>query len=70
MLFKKGASMWFGFFLVALGILFLLKNIGIIHGDIWDWVWPILIICIGIGIMVKPRWYNLDKKSKKNISEE
>jgi hypothetical protein len=46
--------MWFGIFLLALGILYLLKNTGIIVGDVWDWIWPILLICLGIGIIVKP----------------
>ena len=46
--------MWFGIFLMALGILYLLRNLGILCGDIWDWAWPILIICIGIGIILKP----------------
>jgi len=58
--------MWLGIFLVVLGILFLLKNMGFIHGGIWDWAWPILIICIGIDIMVKPRYLarNRDKAEK------
>ncbi len=47
--------MWLGIFLVALGIIYLLKNAGIIHGGIWDWAWPILIICIGIDMMIKPK---------------
>jgi hypothetical protein len=46
--------MWFGIFLLALGALYLLRNLGIIYGDIWDWIWPILLICLGIGIIVKP----------------
>lgn len=55
--------MWFGIFLIALGILFLLKNMGIIYGNIWDWAWPILIICIGLGIIIKPKWRCESNKS-------
>lgn len=59
--------MWFGVFLVALGILFLLDNLGIFRGDIWDWAWPILIICIGIGIILKP--YTHYRSRDKNSGE-
>ena len=58
--------MWFGIFLVALGALYLLRNLGIIYGDIWDWAWPILIICIGIGIIIKPRWRHDSDKALRN----
>ena len=46
--------MWFGIFLICIGVLYLLRNLGFIYGDIWEWVWPILIICIGIGLLIKP----------------
>ena len=46
--------MWFGIFLTSLGILYLLRNLGIIYGDVWSWAWPVLLICIGIGLIIKP----------------
>lgn len=51
----KGDHMWIGIFLTAVGILYLLHNMGIIYGNIWDWAWPILLICLGIGMIFKPK---------------
>lgn len=42
----------FGLILVALGVLFLLKNLGIISGDIWGIFWPILLIILGLWIII------------------
>lgn len=61
--------MWFGLFLVGIGILFLLKNLGIIYGDIWHWAWPILIICIGIGIMIKPGCFSKNRNTSSDKSD-
>lgn len=47
--------MWIGIFLVIMGLLYLLHNMGIIYGNIWEWAWPILLICLGIGIIFKPK---------------
>jgi len=59
--------MWFGIFLTCLGILYLLRNAGIICGDIWSWAWPILLICIGIGLILKPgTWCSISRRDKNN----
>ncbi|MCX8095167.1 MAG: DUF5668 domain-containing protein [Caldisericia bacterium] len=42
----------FGLILVALGVLFLLKNLGIISGDVWEIFWPILLIILGLWIII------------------
>lgn len=42
----------FGLILIALGLLFLLKNLGIISGDVWGIFWPILLIILGLWILV------------------
>ena len=47
--------MFFGFFILALGILFLLKNLGVVYGDIWDILWPLLIIAFGASLVFKKR---------------
>jgi hypothetical protein len=47
--------MFVGFFVLALGILFLLKNIGVIYGDMWDIVWPLIIIAFGVSLLFKHR---------------
>jgi hypothetical protein len=53
--------MWIGIFLACLGVLYLLRNLGIIYGDVWDWAWPILLICLGVGMILKPGWRNFVK---------
>ncbi len=47
--------MVFGFVILALGVLFLLRNLGVVRGDIWDFLWPIAIIALGISILFKKR---------------
>jgi len=62
--------MWFGIFLTCLGILYLLRNAGVIYGDVWDWAWPILLICIGIGLILKPGgWRSISHRDKNNINQ-
>jgi hypothetical protein len=57
--------MWFGIFLLALGVLYLLRNMGIIYGDIWDWIWPIALICLGVSIILKPGHFCRDRHDRK-----
>lgn len=47
--------MFIGFFILALGLIFLLRNLGWIHGFDWDLVWPILIIAFGLSMIFKRR---------------
>ena len=47
--------MLFGFVILALGVLFLLRNLGVVSGDIWDLMWPIAVIALGISILLKKR---------------
>ncbi len=47
--------MFVAFFLVALGVLFLLKNLDVIQGDVWDILWPLLIIAFGASLIFKRR---------------
>ncbi|UCC80917.1 MAG: hypothetical protein JSW64_06045 [Candidatus Zixiibacteriota bacterium] len=39
--------------LVLFGILFLLRNLGVIRGDMWIYVWPLVFIIIGISLIFK-----------------
>ncbi|MEE9554432.1 MAG: DUF5668 domain-containing protein [candidate division Zixibacteria bacterium] len=43
--------MTFGYFLICLGGLFLLQNLGIIHGGIWQFIIALLFIFLG-GTMI------------------
>lgn len=60
----------FGLFLVVLGVLLLLKEVGIITGGFWGYVWPILLILFGLSLMSrdkKDEWCSWCwKKSNKN----
>lgn len=43
--------MVFGLFLVFLGTLFLLQNLGFITADVWEIFWPLAIVAFGICII-------------------
>lgn len=45
--------MWFGFALVLVGVLLLLNNLGIIQGNTWDYIWPAVVILIGLSILLR-----------------
>ncbi|OQB05705.1 MAG: hypothetical protein BWY19_00838 [bacterium ADurb.Bin212] len=45
--------MWFGLGLVLVGILLLLNNLGIIKGDTWDYIWPAVIILVGLSMLFR-----------------
>lgn len=47
--------MFVGFFILALGLLFLLRNLGWIEGPGWDLIWPLLIIAFGAAMIFKRR---------------
>jgi hypothetical protein len=47
--------MFVGFFILALGLLFLLRNLGWIEGARWDLIWPLLIIAFGASMIFKRR---------------
>ena len=40
---------------IIIGILFLLKNLGLIQGIAWDIVWPIVLIVLGASILFKKK---------------
>jgi hypothetical protein len=42
-----------GLILSGIGTIFLLKNLGYIHGDIWAYFWPGILIAVGLSILVK-----------------
>lgn len=47
--------MFAGLFILALGVLFLLKNLGVIYGDTWGIIWPLAIIAFGVSLVFKRR---------------
>jgi hypothetical protein len=51
--------MFIGIFILALGILFLLRNTGVIYGDFWRIVWPLVLVAFGISLI-------FDRKKKRS----
>ena len=45
--------MFFGLTIVIIGLVFLLKNLGLIGSDVWPIIWPSLVIILGLSILLK-----------------
>src|SRR6266404_2769293 len=48
--FGMGGRIWGGT-IALVGTVFLLRNLGYIHGDLWRFFWPLILICIGLGML-------------------
>lgn len=57
--------MFFGLLLVIVGAVFLLENLGIVSGDVWDLIWPLIIMLFGISLLIKPLFKPDRSNSKK-----
>ncbi len=44
--------MFFGFVLVIIGALLLLHEMGIIHWSFWGYIWPVLIVAVGLRMIL------------------
>lgn len=40
-----------GLLVIVVGVLFLLKNLGVIAGNFWDILWPLVIVVAGISML-------------------
>jgi hypothetical protein len=53
--------MVFGLILVAIGIIALLVKLDVITGSIWDYVWPSVLVIIGLSFFLgrfqRRRWW-------------
>ncbi|HML18042.1 MAG TPA: DUF5668 domain-containing protein [Bryobacteraceae bacterium] len=47
-----GGRIW-GAALAVVGAIFLLDNFDIIHGNVWNYLWPVVLIAIGVGMLVR-----------------
>jgi hypothetical protein len=47
--------MLFALIILVLGIIFLLRNLGIIGVDIWPVIWPSLLIVIALRMIIRAR---------------
>lgn len=45
--------MVFGLILIAIGLIFLLQNLNIISGKAWEVIWPVVVILLGVGFLVR-----------------
>lgn len=51
-----GGKIW-GAAVIAVGCIFLASNFGYIHGDVWRFIWPGILILVGLGMLAK----NIDR---------
>lgn len=42
-----------GFLLIIAGVIFLLKNLGVISGSAWEILWPVLLIVAGLTLITR-----------------
>jgi ABC-type nickel/cobalt efflux system permease component RcnA len=42
-----------GLMLILLGVVFLLNNLGLITGNVWNIIWPSIIILIGLWFLIR-----------------
>ncbi len=60
--------MLFALIFILLGVLFLLKNLGIITAGIWGILWPLILILIGFWIIfLRYEWRLRTNKVAKKI---
>ncbi len=45
--------MFFGLIVLVLGFIFLLRNLGVIGGEVWPVIWPCLLIVLGLTVLWK-----------------
>lgn len=65
--------MIFGIILVAIGVIFLLQNLGVIQEGAWKIIWPIIVIALGVGFIIhrlkekgRRREFIWEKRSKES----
>jgi hypothetical protein len=49
----SASSVTSGLIIGGIGTVFLLKNLGYIYGDIWQYIWPGILIAVGLSILVR-----------------
>jgi hypothetical protein len=52
---RSGGGYWFAFILIAIGVILLLQNYGLISSDVWPQLfrfWPLLLIFAGMDILL------------------
>jgi hypothetical protein len=49
----RSNTLFWGFVLIAAGALFLLSNLGIIQVNIWNLIWPLVLIALGLSVLLR-----------------
>ena len=58
--------MLFGITLIVVGVIFMLDNFGFLSDGAWDYVWPTIIIIIGVYLVLKkPTNCKIEEKKDK-----
>lgn len=47
--------MFLGTLLLLLGILMMLERLGYIYGPVWDYLWPVVLVALGLHLIIKHR---------------
>jgi hypothetical protein len=51
--YNPGGNVFFGIVLIIIGAILLLKQMGIIHHwTFWGYLWPVLIIAVGVQMLL------------------
>ena len=51
-----------GLVIGGIGTFFLLRNLGVIYGNFWQWAWPLVLIAVGASMLIRhldgnnPKW--------------
>ena len=51
--------MFISFLFIIIGIVFLFKNLGIITNDIWEIIWPLILIGFAVYLTLKTHRFGL-----------
>ena len=54
----KGRTPWFGYILIVLGVVFVLElalDTSILGELPWEYIWPLLVVLLGIHIVAKKK---------------
>ena len=47
-----GGRIW-GAIVAFVGAVFLVRNLGLIHGSVWNFFWPVILIAIGLALLAR-----------------
>lgn len=57
--------MFVGLMVLIVGIVFLLQNLGYIGGNVWNIIWPAIIIIVGLSMVMKPKLAQFSSRGNK-----